>query len=201
MVLSDPPGLSIVGGAKVKVPQIGTYVPDRERREPFVPFYRAGDVHGVRCVLTGYRVLISATHWRDGRTVPCTGSTCWCVQEGKQPKRYGYVSCMTIPKLACGILELTAGACDQLAMLVPDLAQLRGIAIHARKRDRRKQAAVDVMRIQYVPPIQLPPEIDPLPYLLKRLGLRCDFAYLQQFGQPKLADHAEYASDGEEVAT
>jgi len=172
----------------VKIPHVGGSLPPRERLLPFVPFYSPATERGFIAALTGQKVLLARHHWRDGKTVPCYGENCWCGKEGVPPKVKGYISCLLEGNLAAGILELTHGAVEQLLALVADPSKLRGQSVTLRRRNKNKCSAVEVQLCSWKPRCQLPAEIEPLPYVLKRWGCRVDLSFLQAIAQSPLAD-------------
>jgi len=176
-------------------PAFGGELPPRERRLPFVPFYSPVGESGFTAILTGARLLLARHHWREGRTVPCYGDDCWCKKEGVEPRFKGYVSCAVKGTLASGILELTEGAVEQLKELPIDAANLRGRAVHLSRRTKNRNSAVVVQLSTWMPTSPIPVEIDPLPYVCKRWGMRLSFEILPELQIRKLADRPQLRED------
>lgn len=181
----------------MQIPAFGGELPPRERRLPFVPFYSPVGEQGFTAVLTGARLLLARHHWRDGRTCPCYGDDCWCKKEGVEPRFKGYVSCSLKGTGANGILELTEGAVDQLRELAIDVSNLRGRSLHLSRRTKAKSSAVVVQLSTWSPTSPLGAEIDPLPYVLKRWGMRLNFAFLHELERRKLADRPAHQEEGQ----
>jgi len=167
-------------------------LPPREARRGFIPIWTPKSVFPSVFVLTGNAVLLARTHWIEGRTRPCAGENCFCAANGSRPKLKGYVSAVLTAKLTEGLLELTEGACQQLADLVPAGNELRGRKISVRRRTTKKCSPVDVQIAHVSLPCDLPAAIDPIPYLMRLWGLRADFSFLHQGGLSKLADRPMY---------
>jgi hypothetical protein len=181
----------------VSLPCFRDDLPPRDQRRGFIPIWTARSVFPSIFVLTGQSVLLAKTHWIEGRTRPCAGEHCFCSATGSRPKIKGYVSAVLATKLTEGLLELTEGACQQLADLVPIGAELRGKKIAVRRRTAKACSPVDVQIAHVSLPCDLPASIDPIPYLMRLWGLRADFSFLHQGGLRKLADRPVYQAPEE----
>jgi len=172
----------------MKVPYIDRTLPPTGSVRPFVQFLRPNSPQGFSAVILCREILVTRTHWKGGRTTPCTGDSCWCNEEGKAARIRAYCSCMLRANNATGILELTHGAAEQLNQLVTRGSELRGVCCHLRRRDKRPQSPVDVQLIDWKSSAPLPAPIDPLPYLLKIWGLRLDLSFRSYIGPSPISD-------------
>jgi hypothetical protein len=133
-------------------------------------------VAGFQAVLLSRCLVCVPTHWIDGRTRPCAGQPCWCHAENVVPKWKGFAACLVGEDRQEFLLELTAGACEQILNGAPDQDNMRGLVVNVRRRDRRQQAPVDVEILRQLAGGSLPPAFDVLAVLLKVWGIRVGFA-------------------------
>lgn len=136
-------------------------------RLPEMPIFKPKSVAGIFLVLTGPRIDGLITHWNGARDVAHTVAPCSGCQKGQSVRWSGYVSACCLDEGehsdrpgGHGFFELTEAAFEQVKKLLGGRTMYRGLALHVRRKDSRRNSKLLVREIQLPQSLELPPHLD-----------------------------------------
>jgi hypothetical protein len=109
--------------------------------------------------VTAHELTGTATHWYNGRTVPCENEVCQPCLDGVPWRWHAYVACVIHNSTEHVLLEITAQATEQFLIYQKAYGTLRGCMFQAsRDRERPNGRVIIQCKPTGLKPEQIPPE-------------------------------------------
>lgn len=147
--------------------------PPQQKKDPFVPIYRAVANQRLEFVILSQRITSVLVHWGEQRTAPCLGTkeACPGCAANKSKHWYAYLAVLSAHYQRIGVAEITQLATEQIeGWDLLNSNSLRGLVLTlARRGSDRRSPVVAAIDDRILPEGLLLPAAPDVPWVLARI--------------------------------